>query len=298
MEQVVKLENSISIKDGQIIFDCPINGVKVEDQTIIFDSQTPLSVAINIEVTNQDVEVNYKLNKRAFVELIETRIGGNGHHLNRHIEVQESAHLALLTLDESQGSLIAHDDVIVEEYGHVESAYAELSLSDVEAHYTYSLVGEEATAKIKMAALSSQSFRKSYEVSLLHKAKATYGEMNNYGVVKDAGRLVFDGVGRVEKGYSQSATHQTSRIMVFDKDCVAKANPYLFIDEYDVKASHAAGVGRMDEEHLFYLQSRGMTKNEAMRLITYGYLIPVVDVIDNENVKQAFNETLEKRMGD
>lgn len=86
--------------------------------------------------------------------------------------------------------------------------------------------------------------------------------------------------------------------MVFDKECIAKANPYLFIDEYDVKASHAAGVGRMDEEHLFYLQSRGMTKNDAMRLITYGYLIPVVDVIDNETVKQAFNETLEKRMGD
>ena len=54
----------------------------------------------------------------------------------------------------------------------------------------------------------------------------------------------------------------------------------------------------MDEEHLFYLQSRGLNKHQAMQLITYGYLMPVVDVIQNETVKQTFVQTLERRMGD
>ena len=92
--------------------------------------------------------------------------------------------------------------------------------------------------------------------------------MDNYGVTKDHSELVFDGVGKIDKGMSQSSSHQTSKIIVFDPTCKAKANPYLYIDEYDVKASHAAGVGKMDEDHLFYLESRGLSKNAAMKLIT------------------------------
>ena len=82
--------------------------------------------------------------------------------------------------------------------------------------------------------------------------------------------------------------------MIFDKDCIASANPYLFIDDFDVKASHAAGVGKMDEDHLYYLQSRGLSKKQAMQLITYGYLKPVVEVIDNEKLREHFEHVLSK----
>lgn len=61
-----------------------------------------------------------------------------------------------------------------------------------------------------------------------------------------------------------------------------------------MKASHAAGVGKMDEEHLYYLQSRGLTKKQAMQLITYGYLKPVIEVIDNEMLKEHFEDVLSK----
>ena len=118
--------------------------------------------------------------------------------------------------------------------------------------------------------------------------------MDNYGVVKDEGKLVIDGIGTITKGQHGSASHQTNKIMVFDAKCVASANPYLYIDEYDVKASHAAGVGKMDEEHLYYLQSRGLSKKQAMHLITYGYLKPVIEVVDNEMLKERFEKALSK----
>ena len=50
----------------------------------------------------------------------------------------------------------------------------------------------------------------------------------------------------------------------------------------------------MDEEHLYYLQSRGLTKKQSMQLITYGYLHPVVEVIDNEALKEQFESVLSK----
>ena len=68
----------------------------------------------------------------------------------------------------------------------------------------------------------------------------------------------------------------------------------MYIDDYDVQASHAAAVGKMDEEHLYYLQSRGLTKKQAMQLITYGYLMPVVEVIDNDMIKKHFEQSLSK----
>ena len=51
--------------------------------------------------------------------------------------------------------------------------------------------------------------------------------------------------------------------MVFDNECVAIAKPILKIDENDIEANHAAVVGKINDEHLFYLTSRGISETEA-----------------------------------
>ena len=131
--------------------------------------------------------------------------------------------------------------------------------------------------------------------SLTHFAPHTTGIMDNYGVVKDASNLVIDGIGTIKQGNHQSSSHQTNKIIVFDEKCNAKANPYLYIDEYDVKASHGASVGKIDEDHLYYLQSRGLSKKDAMHLVTYGYFIPVMEFIDNADLREMFNETIKRK---
>ena len=297
MENAVVSEYLISIKNGQVVTNDLPALIRVEGTTLHFMASKPFTVLLDMEIDG-DLEVTYDIETQAQVELIETRKATCESRLIRHIHVGENAKLASLVLNESEATLEVSDDVKVEANANVESAYAELSLSTIKAKYGYDLVGEGANVEVKMAALSSNTDHKSFDISLNHLARYTYGQMDNYGVVKDQATLIFNGIGKIVKGMNQSSTHQTSKIIVFDPSTHAEANPYLYIDEYDVKASHAAGVGRMDEEHLFYMQSRGLTKHQAMRLITYGYLVPVIDVIDNQRVKDAFNEMLEKRMGD
>ena len=164
----------------------------------------------------------------------------------------------------------------------------------VDGQYHFKLIGEGANAKVRMAMLSRLQEKKHYKVHIEHLARHTTGIMDNYGVVKDEARLTVDGIGTINKGYSGSIAHQTNKIMVFDEKCQASANPYLYIDEYDVTASHAAAVGKMDEDHLYYLQTRGLSKRQAMQLITYGYLEPVIHVVDNEMLQKRFQEALEK----
>lgn len=288
----------LHLKDlDEVAINLP-HGVTFENDTLIFKNEKPLTFELIIELENSARKLKYIFEKGVNVEFIENRLIENDLLFQREVEVKEDASLAILVLNESGSASVIEEKTTALNNAHIESAYAELSLSNINGKYEYLLDGEGANVQIKIAALSSEKYDKKLEISLLHSKPHTYGKMNNYGVVKDNGRLCFDGIGRITKGNYQSETHQTSKIMVFDEGCVAKANPYLYIDEYDVKASHAAGVGKMDEEHLFYLQSRGLTKHQAMQLITYGYLMPVVDVIQNETVRQAFINTLERRMGD
>ena len=189
------------------------------------------------------------------------------------------------------------ENVKVMQDSDVKCAYVELSNSNIEMEVNYSLVKENANANIRLATLAKEKEKKHVTISIVHEAPYTTGIMNNYGVTKNEASLVIDGIGRIQKGNHQSNSHQTNKIIVFDKLCKAKANPYLYIDEYDVKASHGASVGKIDEEHLYYLQSRGLTKEAAMHLVTYGYFMPVLEFIDNDELKELFNEMLKEKVG-
>jgi Fe-S cluster assembly scaffold protein SufB len=68
------------------------------------------------------------------------------------------------------------------------------------------------------------------------------------------------------------------RILLLDKQSSAVAEPKLEIENNDVKASHAATVGKIDEDQLFYLESRGVNINEAKKLIVEGFLKEVEEV--------------------
>ena len=172
--------------------------------------------------------------------------------------------------------------------------FADFSTDENTANVVINLNKENARATWHLASLASEKDNKHISVSVFHNSPLTFARVDNYGVAKEESKLVFSGTSHILNGSIKSKTEQNAKIMVFDPTCFASANPYLFIDEYDVAASHAAAVGRMDEEHLYYLQSRGLTKRQAMQLITYGYLKPVIEIVDNENLKERFEAALTK----
>ena len=187
--------------------------------------------------------------------------------------------------------------VDVYKYARVSCAYVELTDYTTLSKIKYRLLEEEASVKLRLASLSKEKENKHYEMTLEHLAPHTYGDMDNYGIVKSKASLIIDGVGRIYKGMSGSDTHQTNKIIVFDEGCKAQANPYLYIDEYDVKASHGASVGKIDEDHLYYLMSRGLSKQDAMHLVTYGYFLPVLEFISVESLKERFSDVLKEKVG-
>lgn len=272
-------------------------GVSFQNQTLVFDNQEPVEIEVIYQLTDlQQFSMHYQFEKNVQVNLIETHELASQIHFEKTMEIKEQAKVHIFHQNTSQktNEITINQEVHLHRDATCQCGYAEFSNDNIKAHYIYHLDGENASAKVRMAILSQNQSHKNYEVLIQHNQPHTYGQMDNYGVVKDEGRLTIDGIGTITKGQYGSSSHQTNKIMVFDPTCIASANPYLYIDEYDVKASHAAGVGKMDEEHLYYLQSRGLTKKQAMQLITYGYLHPVVEVIDNDALKEQFENVLSK----
>ena len=75
-----------------------------------------------------------------------------------------------------------------------------------------------------------------------------------------------------------------------DDESNITANPILLIDEYDCFANHGAAIGKINDEDLFYLMSRGLSKNEAFTLMLQGMIRPYIDSIPLESLKKQIEE--------
>ena len=154
---------------------------------------------------------------------------------------------------------------------------------------------KDAAAEWHLASLSGNVDDKEIAVNIYHNSPLTYGRIDNYGVCKDQSKLVFSGISHIVKGCHKSASHQNAKIVVFDDNCKAIAKPILKIDENDIEASHAAVVGKVSDEHMFYLTSRGLSSEEAKLLITLGYLKPILVGFD-DSMKAEINKEIEGRL--
>ena len=156
------------------------------------------------------------------------------------------------------------------------------------------LIGVDSRANWHLASFSINEDKKKFKISFSHYGAKSFADMQNYGVVLNQSTLIFTGDSTIYEEVKGAETHQTARIIVFDAGSRAQADPILNIYHNDViAASHAATVGRVNAEHLYYLNTRGLTGNEAKQLITKGYLMPILDEIDDEGLHQKFSGLLE-----
>lgn len=159
------------------------------------------------------------------------------------------------------------------------------------------LTAAGAASESKMMMYVPDGAKQRHTVKMFHLAPNTVSNMINHGVVSGKALGEFTGIGYIENGAHQSDAQQESRIMALGEKSEAYVHPILLIDEYDVMAGHAGSVGRVSDEALFYLQSRGLTKHEAQLLVTEGFLRPVVENISDEHIKKQIEKVIHEKVG-
>ncbi len=129
-----------------------------------------------------------------------------------------------------------------------------------------------------------------------HHGKDSDGQILQRGVLRDKTTSIFNAIGKIEHGATRANAEQESRVLMLSGDARGDANPILLIDEDDVTAGHAASVGRVDEFQMYYLQSRGITKDEAERLIILGFLEPVVNELPIASIQKQLRTLIERKI--
>lgn len=129
-----------------------------------------------------------------------------------------------------------------------------------------------------------------------HHGLDTDGQILQRGVLTGKTTAIFNAIGKIEHGATRANAEQESRILMLSPDARGDANPILLIDEDDVTAGHAASLGRVDEMQLFYLKSRGITTEEAERLIIHGFLAPVVNKLPIESIRKQMTALIERKL--
>ena len=216
---------------------------------------------------------------------------------NNKIEVKEYASLKhnIICYD-SIYELTSNQNIDIANSGEYTSALLDVSENNVNFTNNINLNGEYASSYFRSAVVSNKDGKKLYEIATLNNAMYTSSKMDNYGVCKENSKLEFKGIGTIKKGFKQSNNHQNSKIIVFDELSNASVYPLLYIDEYDVLASHSAAVGKVNDEHMYYLCSRGVSEEQAREFITMGYLLPVLDYFKDQDIKEKAQATLERRV--
>ena len=131
-----------------------------------------------------------------------------------------------------------------------------------------------------------------------HIGLATGGDLLLHGAVKDKGRSVFTGLIKIDKTGQQTNSYLKNENLILDPTARSDSIPSLEIDANDVRASHGATISKIDEEYIFYLMSRGISRNTAVRMVVEGFFHKVFDRMYNERVREKLFNAVSAKIGD
>jgi len=130
-----------------------------------------------------------------------------------------------------------------------------------------------------------------------HVAPSASSDLLYKGALLDRSRAVFRGIIKVFPGAQRTDAYQKNRNLLLSPEAEATSLPNLEIEADDVRCSHGATVGQLDREELFYLMSRGLTREQAERLVIHGFFGEVLSRLPLPEVAEELREAIGAELG-
>ena len=202
--------------------------------------------------------------QQAYLELLNTSIGANSSLDVTSLQMMDQSSINFST----RSSHLAQDSKINWYLGLFGSM-----LSRYRINYNLNGTGAVATDSEVVFGNNEQSFDLNTIVN--HNEQSTEGRVVEKSILKNKSKSLFKGMIKINENAAHSNSFLSGRSILLDKDAKSDAIPGLEILTNDVKATHSASVAQMDEEQLFYLGTRCLSKPEAERIIVEGFLEPM-----------------------
>lgn len=176
----------------------------------------------------------------------------------------------------------------------IDWAIGVMNEGNVIADFDSDLFGRGSHADMKVVALSRGRQIQGIDSRVTNYGCNSIGNILQHGVILEKGTLTFNGIGHIIKGAKGADAQQESRVLMLSDQARSDANPILLIDENDVTAGHAASIGQVDPEDMYYLMSRVLDKATAERLVVRGFLGSVIVEIPVKEVRAEMIENIDE----
>jgi FeS assembly protein SufD len=163
-------------------------------------------------------------------------------------------------------------------------------------NYNSDLKGERSGADIYSAYLVDGDRKQDLYYTTNHFGRRSMSNMVIEGVLKDRAKKVFKGNIDFRKGSSKSKGAQSEEVLLLDTTVKTDTLPMLLCHEEDVDGEHAASVGKIDENQLFYLMSRGFGYSQAEKLVIEARFSPIFDRVPAEDLRELLSQELVRRL--
>jgi len=254
------------------------NPVLIDNNLIVAEENSKLTVVIDYRMQDQDLEAFH-----------------NG--LTRVI-VKDNAVLNIVKVQRFNSHSDNFDSNIslVSNQGELNWIPIELGGRNSVTNNENTLIDDGSRASISSVYFADGDRKMDLGFKMNHQGRHSISEIESKGVLKDRAQKVFRGDLYFQKGAGQSKGSEKEEVLLLDKTVDSDSIPALFSEEDNVEGEHAVSAGQIDEQRLFYLMSRGMTKAEAKQLMVEAAFNPIFDKIPLNDLKGSVINDVKTRI--
>ena len=275
----------IDVKDNAVIEE-PLQYIVISDKEQSLFNHVTIQVGNNAKFNFIENYVNNQKDDKAPFSLVSEVVAHEGAQINYSSITNQPG--------EKRGTILRRG--LTYRDSLINWNVAAMDEADVYHDNTTNILGDGSEANLKIVTLGVKEQKTYFNSEVVNQGLSSKGDILQHGVLLDRSHIVFNGVGFIVKGATGSNAYQSSRMLTLSSEAKADANPMLLIDENDVMAGHGASLGRIDEEQLYYLQSRGLTRKESSRLLVHGFLSPVISELTVDKIKELVTVLIDEKI--
>ena len=264
-EETAPAKQSITVKSGEAPEPFRLDFSEAGDKEVSFTAEENSSITVyELHRSNSAVKLSFDIGKNASVKLVQLLNPTEKLRHETFANCSKGGKFQIMTIMTGDGDIYSDNRTELE--------------------------GDSSSINVEVAYLGKNSQTIDYNIAVNHWGKDTHSEINAAGALMDSAKKVFRGTIDFKTGSSDSKGSENETVIMLGDDVVNKTVPLILCSEENVEGSHGATIGELDDDTLFYFESRGIGREEAERIMAYAALKRLIRLSgDKEFADQAQN---------
>lgn len=264
-EETAPAKQSITVKSGEAPEPFRLDFSEAGDSEVSFTAEENSSITVyELHRSNSAVKLSFDIGKNASVKLVQLLNPTEKLRHETFANCSKGGKFQIMTIMTGDGDIYSDNRTELE--------------------------GDSSSINAEVAYLGKNSRTIDYNIAVNHWGKDTHSEINAAGALMDSAKKVFRGTIDFKTGSSDSKGSENETVIMLGDDVINKTVPLILCSEENVEGSHGATIGELDDDTLFYFESRGIGREEAERIMAYAALKRLIRLSgDKEFAEQAQN---------